>query len=341
MHSDLFIPSFLAFSVYWTDWCCSLPSPCCVCICSPPSLSLLLPFILVKQASVYSSYLFPCARPSQRQSQTPIILSKGAGHDVCAPLQAFLSICVSCTQVHKHVRRTRIPSDSRSEAFCIDACLPLSPVLFISPLISPFPTRYACLLCDPPLCVVYTLHLACSSLFSLPFHPFRCCERNLFHLIFLFLPPLLPHLISSQGPGKYGACEKWGLYSCCSPLSSSYMPLFCRKGEFVAHIWEEKSKERKKKHSGGVGTEYQGTERERASESDFFFFLKGCQAMSSKRREGTRGERKNAEVSNLFISPKKVTVVYQLTIHSGCCTSLQVPLPLVLSFTLLLLFPLP
>lgn len=31
------------------------------------------------------------------------------------------------------------------------------------------------------------------------------------------------------------------------------------------------------------------------------------------------------EVSNLFISLKKVTVVYQLTIHPGFCTSLRLP----------------
>lgn len=47
-----------------------------------------------------------------------------------------------------------------------------------------------------------------------------------------------------------------------------------------------------------------------------FCFLKSCQVMSSQRKEGTERERRNAEVSNLFISLKKVTVVYQLTIHS-------------------------
>lgn len=93
----------------------------------------------------------------------------------------------------------------------------------------------------------------------------------------------------------------------------------------LSHISERKRVGEKKKLSGGVrdGTEQRGTKTgERESESDFFF-LKGCQAMSSERKEGTRGERKNAEVSDLFISLKKVTVVYQLTIHSCYCTSLS------------------
>lgn len=47
---------------------------------------------------------------------------------------------------------------------------------------------------------------------------------------------------------------------------------------------------------------------------------------------------KNAEVSNLFIFLKKVTVVYQLTIHCGFCISLRLP-SLCLLFRLSLHFP--
>lgn len=46
--------------------------------------------------------------------------------------------------------------------------------------------------------------------------------------------------------------------------------------------------------------------------------------MSSLRKRSRR-ERKNVELSNLFISPQKVTVVFQLTIHSGLHTSQRLP----------------
>lgn len=126
-----------------------------------------------------------------------------------------------------------------------------------------------------------------------------------------------------------------------------FLLLICRFFSFfflagrasLSHISEKKKKKIKKCRGGvGDGTEQRGTEKERESENDFFFFLKGCQAVSSQRKEGTRGERKNAEVSNLFISLKKVTVVYQLTIHSGCCTSLRLP-SLCLLFCLSVYFP--
>lgn len=85
--------------------------------------------------------------------------------------------------------------------------------------------------------------------------------------------------------------EKWGLYSCSSLLSSSYMLLFLPEGQVCrTYLRGEKTQ---KKLSGGVrdGTEQQGTERERKSESDFF--LKGCQAMSSQRKE--RDKRREEE----------------------------------------------
>lgn len=222
-----------------------------------------------------------------------------------------------CTKVHMHVH----PTNSKWQLIHQRMSSFKSSVLYLS-----FLSLHAYLLSDPPLCVVYTLHLLSSSpLYSLSLCTSSTCrERNLFHLI--FISPFLPHLISSQGAGKWGkekARVKNGVFiHVVPPFLLRICRLFCRKGEFVAHIWEKKS--RGKKLSGGVrdGTEQQGTKTgERESGRDFF--LKGCQAMSSERKDGTWRERKNAEVSDLFISLKKVTVVYQLTIHSCYCTSLS------------------
>ncbi len=66
----------------------------------------------------------------------------------------------------------------------------------------------------------------------------------------------------------------------------------------------------------------QNSREQRGSESQKVIFFEGLSGRVREEKEkGTRGERKNAGVSNLFISLKKVTVVYQLTIHSHCCTS--------------------
>lgn len=211
----------------------------------------------------------------------------------------------------------QIPSDGWSQAFCIDTCLPLSPLLHLStdlPL-----SDSSCL----PLCVIYTLHFTCFSLFSIPFYLFQMPgKKSVLH----FMPPHLPHLILSQGPGKWGREKghvengKWGLCSCSSPFSSPYMLLFCRKGKFVAHIWDEK---RKKKNTAEEWEMVQSSREQRRRECQkvIFFFWRVVRPCRVKEKKGTRGETKNAEVSNLFISLKKVTVVYQLTIHSGFCIS--------------------
>lgn len=67
----------------------------------------------------------------------------------------------------------------------------------------------------------------------------------------------------------------------------------------------------------------QNSREQKRSESHKVIFIEGLSGyVESKKRRDKRRERKNVEVSNLFISLKKVTVVYQLTIHSGFCTSL-------------------
>lgn len=150
----------------------------------------------------------------------------------------------------------------------------------------------------------------------------RCRERGGGSLFIWFLP----HLISSQVPGKWGREKKsvWKMEN--GVFIHVVLPFFFLCAIFLPEAWVcrtfVRGEKTEGKHNRGVwdGTEQQGTEEERVRK---WFFLKGCQAVSSQRKEGTRGERKNVEVSNLFFPLKKVTVVYQLKIH--CCTSLQLP----------------
>lgn len=122
---------------------------------------------------------------------------------------------------------------------------------------------------------------------------------------------------------RKGACEKWGLYSCCSTLSSSYMPPLLPEGWVCRTYLRKKESGKKAQWRSERWYRTAGNKNRRERVRKGFFFLKGCQAMSSERKDGTWRERKNAEVSDLFISLKKVTVVYQLTIHSCYCTSLS------------------
>lgn len=310
--------------------------------------------MLIKQASVYSSHLFWCVCLFG-QCQSTRLLSLWRQRSWWEWLTAHSSVFFKvfsrartsvCVGRCARTLGPQIPSDSWSQAFCINACLPLSPLFLISPLISPFPTFHASLPSDPILCVVYTLHLVCSPSILSPFLPLPDVGKGIaLSFDFYSSPPsssnlvTRPWLASEEQKRSAWKMEKWGLYSCSSfPFLLLICRFFCRKGEFVAHIWEEKREKKKKRCGGGRdGTEQQGTETERESESDFFFWrvVRPCQ---SQRKEGTRGERKNAEVSNLFISLKKVTVVYQLTIHSYCCTSLRLP-SLCLLFCLSLYFP--
>lgn len=191
-----------------------------------------------------------------------------------------------CTKVHMHVH----PTNSKWQLIHQRMSSFKSSVLYLS-----FLSLHAYLLSDPPLCVVYTLHLLSSSpLYSLSLCTSSTCrERNLFHLI--FISPFLPHLISSQGAGKWGkekARVKNGVFiHVVPPFLLRICRLFCRKGEFVAHIWEKKS--RGKKLSGGVrdGTEQQGTKTgERESGRDFFFEGLSGHVEWEKRRDMRREE---------------------------------------------------
>lgn len=84
----------------------------------------------------------------------------------------------------------------------------------------------------------------------------------------------------------------------------------CLKDEFLSHETEERNRWALKKHTGL---------RDGSGSHNVIFVLKACQAVSSGRKEGTSGKRMvgDAKVSNLFISGRKVTVAYQLTIRRG------------------------
>lgn len=201
----------------------------------------------------------------------------------------------------------QIPSDSWSQDFCIDACLPLSPLFFISPLISPFPTLHAYLLSDPPLCVVYTLHLACSSLFSIPFYLFQMSgKKSLFHLI--FTPPPFPHLILSQGPGKWGGEKervengKWGPYSCSSLLFFFLYAAFLPEGRVCrTYLRREKRKEKNAVEEWEM-VQNSREQRGRESQKAIFFFEGLSGRVESEKRRDKRREEECGGVKSVYLS---------------------------------------
>lgn len=159
----------------------------------------------------------------------------------------------------------------------------------------PFLSLHAYLLSDPPLCVVYTLHLLFSSLFSFLLYLFYMSGKKSLSFDFYFPLPSSSNLVTRrwQVRKRKGACEKWGLYSCCSTLSSSYMPPLLPEGWVCRTYLREKESGKKKKLSGGVrdGTEQQGTKTgERESESDFFFEGLSGHVEWEKRRDMRREE---------------------------------------------------
>lgn len=191
MHSDLLYSIFsFIFTFIWTI--AAVPSfrPCSLSFSFPPlsfhiflspffhpdktSLCLFLISILVC-LSLWSMPVHNTAFTLKAAVMMGMI-NNSLSVCVCVCLEAFfLSIyrvfCKDnvCVGRCAHMLGSQIPCDSWSQAFCINACVTLSPLFFISPLISPFLTLHASLLSDPPLCVVYTLHLDCSLLFSIPF----------------------------------------------------------------------------------------------------------------------------------------------------------------------------
>lgn len=225
-----------------------------------------------------------------------------------------------CTKVHMHVH----PTNSKWQLIHQRMSSFKSSVLYLSADF-PFLSLHAYLLSDPPLCVVYTLHLLFSSLFSFPLYLFYMSGKKSLSFDFYFPLPSSSNLVTRrwQVRKRKGACEKWGLYSCCSTLSSSYMPPLLPEGWVCRTYLREKESGKKAQRRSERWYRTAGNKNRRERVRKWCFFLKGCQAMSSERKEGTWGERKNAEVSDLFISLKKVTVVYQLTIHSSYCTSLS------------------
>lgn len=132
---------------------------------------------------------------------------------------------------------------------------------------------------------------------------------------------------------------KWGPSSCNPPF---FPPLlmccfFFARSKSLMHFTE---RGRGKKGNVKNDREQQGTDLQKCFFfpffSSFWRVVRPCQA---KENRGQEEKKKRAEVSNLFISPKKVTIVYQLTIHFGCSTSVLGLLPLIVSFTLFLSLP--
>lgn len=208
-------------------------------------------------------------------------------------------VCVGrCTRVLS----PHIPSDTCSQVSSINACLHLSPLFFIwSP-----PFRLSSLIL--PLCIVYALHLAYSSQFSIPFLPLPDVGRETslsFH--FLFYPSLFPRLLLSQGPGK-----RWREWDQMENGVFIYVVLpFLLIFRFFA--WRaslsliSEGKEEKEKCRGGVRdcTEQQGTEREWESQSNFFFFFEGLSGrVESKKRRDTRREEECGGVKSVYL-PKE------------------------------------
>lgn len=99
-----------------------------------------------------------------------------------------------------------------------------------------------------------------------------------------------------------------------------FLCVSCLKGKFVSHIRENSGKTlQKHERLYRTGEKREGVRVTFNFKSDSSNFFKGCQAVSkTKGREGAR----NMEVSNLFISLKKVTVIFQLCLSVLFCSSL-------------------
>lgn len=79
------------------------------------------------------------------------------------------------------------------------------------------------------------------------------------------------------------------------------MPLFCRKGEFVAHIWEEK-REKGKKNTAEEGEIVENREGERVGKWFFFEGLSG--RVESEKRRDKRREEECGGVKSVYL-PKE------------------------------------
>lgn len=181
----------------------------------------------------------------------------------------------------------QIPSDSWSQVFCVNACLPLSPLLHLFYWSPRFPLSMftSCLIL---LFVSFTLFISPASLYSLSLSTSsRCQQRNLFHL----LPPHLHRLILSQGPGKTGRekerVENGVFFHVVLPFLLLICCFFAGRTS-LSHISETR---KEKKHGEGVrdGTEQRGRESQKV-----IFFLRVVRPCRVSEKKGTRGERKNA-----------------------------------------------
>lgn len=98
-----------------------------------------------------------------------------------------------------------------------------------------------------------------------------------------------------------------------SPLAFVFIFLY------VSVFARRESLSQKKKERGAqwrIWRWYRAAGNKKAETFSFLLlYLKSCQAMSSEKKEGMRREEEYRGVTSVYL-PKKVTVVYQLTIHS-------------------------
>lgn len=206
-----------------------------------------------------------------------------------------------CTKVHMHVH----PTNSKWQLIHQRMSSFKSSVLYLSADF-PFLSLHAYLLSDPPLCVVYTLHLLFSSLFSFPLYLFYMSGKKSLSFDFYFPLPSSSNLVTRrwQVRKRKGACEKWGLYSCCSTLSSSYMPPLLPEG-WVCRTYlrkKESGKNAQRRSERWYRTAGNKNRRERVRKWFFFEGLSGH--VEWEKRRDMRREEECGGVRSVYL-PKE------------------------------------
>lgn len=162
-----------------------------------------------------------------------------------------------------HMLDRQIPSDSWSQVFCVNACLPLSPHLHLFYWSARFPLS-ACTFCLIRLFVSFTLFISPASLYS---------------LFFLPLPDVSKALGSQEEKRSVWKTRPFFMYfSLFFFLYAAFLP----EGQ-VCHTYLRQEREKKTQRSM----------EQRGRESQKVIFLKGCQAVSSQRKE--RDKRREEE----------------------------------------------